>query len=385
MPTPKHLQHQHRHQHSRTNKHSSEFRGNTWATQSKAASTHTFAQPTIKPSSAHISMATMTAATVHSPSFRDSSTSHTLSQPADFEGEVNTNNDIPSQAVLKSVENVSILDQEGRSIPFKNLYSGPNVARRVMVIFIRHFYCGNCQEYIRALTSSITPSSLLSLPIPTFIAIVGCGAPSLIPMYQEATSCPFPIYADPTKKLYSALGMLRTLNMGTRPEYQRKDQLSMVFESVVQAMKKIKDGQALKGGDMHQVGGEFLFEPVDMNSPLNTPEPEADSGDKQLGDGAKAQQQEGGWSEEKRITWCHRMKNTRDHAEIPELREALGLSGEGAKGKNEKRWSKALVERKGTGLNTVKGTVDSPDEAFRKKVRELDEGVGISAQENHVR
>ncbi len=29
------------------------------------------------------------------------------------------------------------------------------------------------------------------------------------------------------------------------------------------------------------------------------------------------------------MSWCHRMKNTRDHAEIPELMEVLGLDGQG--------------------------------------------------------
>lgn len=44
----------------------------------------------------------------------------------------------------------------------------------------------------------------------------------------------------------------------------------------------------LSGGAPRQVGGEFLFE--------------------------------GG-----KVLWCHRMRNTRDHAEIPELKQHLGL------------------------------------------------------------
>ncbi|PVH70590.1 hypothetical protein DL98DRAFT_597695 [Cadophora sp. DSE1049] len=79
--------------------------------------------------------------------------------------------------------------------------------------------------------------------------------------------------------------------------------------------------------------------------------------------------------EEKRVTWCHRMRNTRDHAEIPELREVLGLDGEGVSCKNKKRWTKALVERKGTGLSgrSVDGAMNA-NEGFRRKARELDEG-----------
>ena len=55
--------------------------------------------------------------------------------------------------------------------------------------------------------------------------------------------------------------------------------------------------------------------------------------------------------EEKHVTWCHRMKTTRDHAEIPELMEILGLDGQGQPIKDKKRWSRAIQERKGTGLS----------------------------------
>ncbi|KAF5875221.1 putative thioredoxin-like protein [Botrytis fragariae] len=270
----------------------------------------------------------------------------------EFVGDVNTNNEIPSQEVLKKVESMIVLDRDGKTRPFKSLYSGPNVARRVLVIFIRHFFCGNCQEYLRTLTASITEDSLLQLHTPTFIAVVGCGSPSLIPMYQEATNCPFPIYADPTKKLYDELGMMRTLNLGTRPEYQRRGTLMGIGQSVLQSLKQIKGGKLFQGGDYQQVGGEFLFEPVRMATPITSPADgpvgmHASGGI--LGNGDKIGENEG--YEEKRITWCHRMKNTRDHAEVPEIREVLGFDEMVEGGKNQKRWSKALSERKGTGVS----------------------------------
>ena len=166
-------------------------------------------------------------------------------------------------------------------------------------------------------------------------------------MYQTETSCPFPIYADPTKALYDSLGMLRTLNMGGRPEYQRRGTLLGMVQSIGQGFKALTKGTALKAGDLQQVGGEFLFEPVDMATPMSSPQEEQN---KQLG----ANGFSGGLGVEgevKHITWCHRMKNTRDHAEIPELREVLGLDGEGQAGRNKKRWTKALMQRKGTGLS----------------------------------
>lgn len=62
--------------------------------------------------------------------------------PPDFQGEVQTNNDLPTQATLKKLENHTVLDASRKSHTFKSLYSGPNVARRVLLIFVRHFFCG---------------------------------------------------------------------------------------------------------------------------------------------------------------------------------------------------------------------------------------------------
>jgi hypothetical protein len=162
-------------------------------------------------------------------------------------------------------------------------------------------------------------------------------------MYQAETNCPFPIYTDPTKKLYDELGMMRTLNLGQRPEYQRKELWTIMMASFVQSLKMMKGGMTLKGGDMQQVGGEFLFEPVDE---VESPSPSPLNSEKQLGSG---------YAEvEKRVTWCHRMRNTRDHAEIPEIREVLGLEPlDGGDAPDQERWTKALLERKGTGLTIV--------------------------------
>ena len=150
-------------------------------------------------------------------------------------------------------------------------------------------------------------------------------------MYKEATQCPFPIYADPTKRLYDELGMIRTLTLGPRPDYQRMSTFMAILQSIIQGLKQIRNGLVTKAGDIHQIGGEFLFEPMGdvAASPLTS-----------LGE-------EG---EEKQVTWCHRMRTTRDHAEIPEIREVLGFEDVGVSGRNKKRWTKALETRKGTGL-----------------------------------
>ncbi|KAK0651549.1 AhpC/TSA antioxidant enzyme-domain-containing protein, partial [Cercophora newfieldiana] len=278
----------------------------------------------------------------------------------DFEGTVDTDDTLPSAATLARIGNFLVLDRDGKSHAFKTLYTGKHQPRRVLIIFVRHFFCGNCQEYLRSVSASITPETLLRLPISTFIAVVGCGDPGLIQMYADATECKFPIYADPTRKLYEELGMMRTLAMGTRPAYMKQTMLKSSLASVVQGLKQIKSGLATKGGDARQIGGEFLFEPLDLQSPVGTPFGIGGTGGEEGGfgslgsdtslDGKGGVVDEGGQDEEKRVTWCHRMRTTRDHAEIPELMEVLGLDGQGVPIADQKRWIKAVESRKGTGL-----------------------------------
>lgn len=258
----------------------------------------------------------------------------------------------------------------------------------------------NCQQYLRSLLkSNITPSTLLSLPLSTHIVVVGCGQPDLIPSYTEAlllddgTPFPFPIYTDPTGKLYAALGMIRSLALGdVAPAYMEHGILKSSVKSIWQGVKQIPKGNVLKAGDQRQIGGEFLFEPIVASdrgdgsasgagiiaeaaaSPIPSPPGEGApwggglataaataTSALEKGDGAtkkmssdssldgKNEDGPGALGEDKAVTWCHRMRNTRDHAEIPELREVLGLAGHGAPAQDAARWERAVKERKGKG------------------------------------
>ncbi|KAF2835405.1 hypothetical protein M501DRAFT_942112, partial [Patellaria atrata CBS 101060] len=221
---------------------------------------------------------------------------------ADFKGNIEVSNKLPSKKILDQCADLLVLDAEGGSRPFKELYSGPNKAQKQLIIFIRHFFCGHCQEYLRSLSSSITPDALLSLKIPTFITVIGCGRPELIRTYQELTGCTFPIYADPTRKLYDLLGMTRTWDLGPKkPEYIQTGILTASIQSIFQGLRT--GSKALSGGDFKQVGGEFLF------------------------DGGE-------------VVWCHRMRNTRDHTEIEELGAMLGVRD--ARVSIRKRWTSGI-------------------------------------------
>lgn len=60
----------------------------------------------------------------------------------DFVGNVDVNNDIPTDRDFERVKDLLVLDSKGQSRPFKELYSAQGVAPRQLIIFIRHFFCG---------------------------------------------------------------------------------------------------------------------------------------------------------------------------------------------------------------------------------------------------
>ncbi|KAI9680305.1 MAG: hypothetical protein M1829_001191 [Trizodia sp. TS-e1964] len=198
---------------------------------------------------------------------------------------------LPTSPALALLNATFLLSPSGASVPFSSLHSGgPNAATRVLVIFVRHFFCGICQEFLRTLSAALSPAALLALPEPTAIAIVGCGRPERIEAYARATGCPFPIYADPARKAYEALGMARTLALGAvKPRYVGRSMLAVTLSSFVQSLRSGRG--VVKGGDYWQVGGEVLF----VNG---------------------------------EVRWIHRMRNTRDHSEVGVLAEVLGVEGE---------------------------------------------------------
>lgn len=62
--------------------------------------------------------------------------------PPDFHGEVLSNDELPSEETIRRIGDYIVLDRHGKTHTFKSLYTGRNVARRVLIIFVRHFFCG---------------------------------------------------------------------------------------------------------------------------------------------------------------------------------------------------------------------------------------------------
>ena len=101
------------------------------------------------------------------------------------------------------------------------------------------------------------------------------------------------------------------------PQYIQHTLVAGMVKSIAQGLKRIGSGDILQAGDIKQVGGEFLFEVMGGDMQL----PKSKAGNESL--------------KKVDVTWCHRMKNTRDHAELPHLKKALGLNETG--GEDETR------------------------------------------------
>ena len=102
--------------------------------------------------------------------------------------------------------------------------------------------------------------------------------------------------------------MTRTFSLGNNnPAYVGYTFVTASVKAIAQGLKWIGSGDILQSGDIKQVGGEFLFE--------------VESRDTRLGKSASGE----GVPTVVKVTWCHRMENTRDHTEIADLKMVLGM------------------------------------------------------------
>ncbi|KKY21397.1 putative thioredoxin-like protein [Phaeomoniella chlamydospora] len=126
--------------------------------------------------------------------------------------------------------------------------------------------------------------------------------------------------------------MARTLSLGSKdPQYIQHSLFAGAMKSIAQGISRLPKGDIGKAGDLKQVGGEFLFEVKATQDAAETKKP----GNPSL----KAVQ----------VTWCHRMRNTRDHAEIPVINDLLiPVDGHIEKPEQKESHGRPRIERRST-------------------------------------
>jgi hypothetical protein len=121
---------------------------------------------------------------------------------------------IPSKRKLWEAGTLFLRDEEGELVCFGDMFpkvptaieSGqptPSVPRTV-VFFIRHFWCGQCQDFMFASLSQLDPEAVEKAGIK--VIVISNGSWKIIKSYKKLFKCPFPIYVDGPRKLYQLLG-----------------------------------------------------------------------------------------------------------------------------------------------------------------------------------
>ncbi|KAI0749739.1 hypothetical protein C8Q80DRAFT_1218810 [Daedaleopsis nitida] len=190
-----------------------------------------------------------------------------------------------TKELLQTAAALTVIEQNGIRRQFGELFKD----RKTIVIFIRHFWCAACQDYMYSIAKNIDFEALKRANID--LVIIGSGSPAMIKSYRNIFRMPISIYTDPSLRLYAAMGMTyRTNDPGPdteKGEYIRHGPiggLAMVVRNALCVGMPVWE----KGGDALQLGGEFVIGP--------------------------------GFT----CTYAHRMTTTRSHAPIREVLRAAG-------------------------------------------------------------
>ncbi|KAF3931730.1 hypothetical protein ABW19_dt0207760 [Dactylella cylindrospora] len=166
---------------------------------------------------------------------------------------------LPSQPNWDRALQLPIQDAEGNFHTFESLVQPDSETDTVAVIFVRHFFCGLCQNYIESLSPLITPETLKAHK--TRLMIIGCGGAGMIKEYAKEIGTRFPVYTDHSRAIYKAFGMGRTLQgPAKKPAYVKTSVVEMGIKALKYAVRSAMGGGAIwEAGDMSQVGGEWFI------------------------------------------------------------------------------------------------------------------------------
>jgi hypothetical protein len=151
-------------------------------------------------------------------------------------------------------EPITILDLNSQPVPITSLWS--NSHSRIIVVFVRHFLCMDCQDYFRAVWEAFLPRYQLQPEPAPRLVVIGSGSAKLARSLAEdigaAHHPAFSMYTDPQCEAYTALGM--TL----QPEVSVQRILRNFWRALWQGVTRC--WCACGAGSLLQNGGVFVME-----------------------------------------------------------------------------------------------------------------------------
>ncbi|XP_006626929.2 peroxiredoxin-like 2C [Lepisosteus oculatus] len=106
----------------------------------------------------------------------------------------------PVNIPISEVEDCFVYNRHGKRIPFKSLYDD----KKSIVIFVRHFLCYTCKEYVEDLAK--IPKRFLT-DADVRLIVIGQSSHHHIEAFCALTGYPHEIYVDPERQIYKKLGM----------------------------------------------------------------------------------------------------------------------------------------------------------------------------------
>ena len=194
---------------------------------------------------------------------------------------------LPTREQLTRAASLLVIAESGVRVSFGSLFAD----QRTIVIFIRHFWCPLCQDYMSSVRSFVRPDVLRSATAlgaesasAAKLVIISNGSHAMISKYKQIFRMPFEMYTDPTLSVYNTLGMARGRE-GDYPAGFPMPEASLKKPAGTEKQSKIRNGGYIKhgtmggivmvlvraikvgmpvwekGGDVAQLGGEFVFGP----------------------------------------------------------------------------------------------------------------------------
>ncbi|THG97461.1 hypothetical protein EW026_g4538 [Hermanssonia centrifuga] len=173
--------------------------------------------------------------------------------PLDFDEDL-----IPSKEQLARAASLVVIAQNGVRVAFGDIFR----EKKVVVCFIRHFWCPLCQDYMYSISRNVNPDALRRAGVD--LVVIGNGSPAMIKSYKNIFHTPFSLYTDPTLCVYNALGMtLRTNDAGPDSERGQYVRHGLIGGIAMVVRNALRVGMPVweRGGDIPQLGGEFVFGP----------------------------------------------------------------------------------------------------------------------------
>jgi len=147
---------------------------------------------------------------------------------------------IPSKRRLFEAGTLFLRDENGDLVSFGDMFPKTPLTigedqplppmPRTVIFFIRHFWCGQCQDFMFASLSQLDPVAIEKAGIK--VIVISNGSWKIIKSYKKLFKCPFPIYVDGPRKLYSLLGYVINDPPRVNKAYRQYDQDDKRFRPV---------------------------------------------------------------------------------------------------------------------------------------------------------